>query len=283
MNGLILINKPKGYTSHDIVGIVRKTIGIKKVGHTGTLDPNATGVLPVLIGEATKASKYLIEHNKTYIATLKLGNSTSTGDQEGEIIEEKDVPEIDKGKITDVLNSFKGKQTQIPPIYSAIKVNGKKLYEYARENKEVEIKPREIEIINIKLIDFNKDIIIFEVECSIGTYIRTLCEDIAKKLGTVGYMKELERTKVNNFTIDNALGIDNLNKEFIENNIISLEELFNDNEKIELDDKKLELFLNGVQLTYNLKDEVYRVYNNNCFVGLGIINNNLLKRDIIII
>ena len=157
MNGILIINKPKEFTSHDIVNIVRKTLNIKKVGHTGTLDPNATGVLPILIGNATKISKYLIEHSKTYIATLKLGEKTDTGDSQGNVIEKAyEFNNIKKNKIEEVLKGFIGKQTQTPPMYSAIKVDGKKLYEYAREGKTIKVNPREIEIYRIKLFSFNK-------------------------------------------------------------------------------------------------------------------------------
>ena len=135
MDGVIIVNKPKGYTSNDIVQIIRKNFSTKKVGHCGTLDPMATGVLPVLIGQATKISKYLVEHNKTYIATIKLGKKTNTGDTEGKVIEQKEIPKLSELIINNVLNSFIGKQWQKPPMYSAIKKNGKKLYEYARERK----------------------------------------------------------------------------------------------------------------------------------------------------
>ena len=172
MNGVIIIDKEKGYTSHDVVNIIRKELKIKKVGHTGTLDPNATGVLPILVGEATKISKYLIEHNKTYIAELVLGKKTSTGDGEGDILEEKMVPELTIDKIENTLKEFLGKQRQIPPIYSAVKVNGKKAYEYAREGKKIELNEREIEIYKIELICYKKDTITFEVNCSKGTYIK---------------------------------------------------------------------------------------------------------------
>ena len=188
--------------------------------NTGTLDPNATGVLPILIGKATKISKYLVEHKKTYIATIELGKKTDTGDSEGNIIEEdKDIKVLDEKKIIDTLNNFIGKQNQMPPIYSAIKVNGKKLYEYAREGKKVDIKLREIEIYKMKLKEYNNTEIIFEVECSKGTYIRTLCEDIAKKLGTIGYMKELKRTKVNEFSIENSISLEELDSISDLNNI----------------------------------------------------------------
>lgn len=283
MDGLLIVNKPKEYTSHDVVNVIRKKINTKKVGHTGTLDPNATGVLPILIGKATKISKYLIEHNKTYVTTIKLGEKTDTGDSEGQVVETKKIPEgLKKEDINKVLQSFLGKQKQLPPIYSAIKVNGKKLYEYAREGKEIEIKPRDIEIYKIELLEYKNSKIKFEVECSKGTYIRTLCEDIAKKLETVGYMEELQRTKVNNFQIENSILLDNITIENAEQNIIKIEEVFKDKNTIELDSKKLELFLNGVKLTYNLPQDIYRIYNNNQFIGIGIIENKLLKRDIVI-
>lgn len=283
LNGLILINKPKGYTSHDMVNIIRKKLNMKKIGHTGTLDPNATGVLPILIGKATKISKYLVEHKKTYIATLCLGKKTDTGDSEGNAIEEcNNIKILNKQKIKDELNSFIGKQNQIPPIYSAIKVKGKKLYEYAREGKQVNIKPREIEIYDIKLKKYQNNEITFEVECSKGTYIRTLCEDIAKKLGTIGYMKELKRTKVNEFSIENSISLEELDCINIKEKIISIEQIFIGNMKIDLNNRKLELFLNGVQLTHELENGLYRIYNNNKFIGLGTVNNKLLKRDIVI-
>lgn len=185
MNGVLIVNKPKGFTSQDVVSKVKKLLNEKKAGHTGTLDPLATGVLPVLIGSSTKLSKYLIEHNKTYVAKIKLGQKTDTGDSEGKVIEEKHIPSISVSEIEKVLNTFLGEQTQIPPMYSAIKVNGKKLYEYARSGENVEIAPRGIEIYSIELLNFEDGQIEFEVSCSKGTYIRVLCEDIAKALGTV--------------------------------------------------------------------------------------------------
>lgn len=292
MNGVILINKEKNISSFGVVAKVRKILNIKKVGHSGTLDPEATGLLPILIGNGTKISKYLIEHDKTYIAKLKLGIKTTTADGEGDILE-KDNFKLDKKDekfYIEIFNSFIGKSTQIPPIYSAIKVDGKKLYEYARKNEEVEIKPREIEIYNIKIISINYDEneIDFEVSCSKGTYIRTFCEDIAKKLETVGYMKELKRTRVDNFRIEDAITLEELesnknNEEYLKNKIISIENIFENKNKINLNERKKELFLNGVKLTHDLKDDIYLVYSNNVFLGLGIVQNKLLKRDVIVI
>lgn len=291
MNGIIIIYKPKGWTSHDIVAKVKK-LTQEKVGHTGTLDPLATGVLPLLIGKGTLCSKYLINHDKKYKVTLKLGKKTSTGDEEGEIIEEQKINEqiLEQTNIEETLKKFIGEQEQIPPIYSAIKVKGKKLYEYARNNQEVKIEPRKITIyeINLLKIDKTNNEIQFEVKCSKGTYIRSLCEDIAKTLGTVGYMKELERTEVGDFKLEQSISIDDLisisesDENKIEEKIIGIEELFNNLENIELNKRKLQLFLNGVRLTVDNKPGLYKIYSNNTFIGIGIVKNQLLKRDIIL-
>ena len=284
MNGILIVNKSKGYTSHDIVAKVKKITG-EKVGHTGTLDPLATGVLPILIGKGTLCSKYLMNHDKTYKVLLKLGIKKSTGDEEGEIIQEETIDEeiLDERNVKIVLNSFLGEQMQIPPIYSAIKVKGKKLYEYARKGQKVEIEPRKITIYDIKLLKINKvsSEIQFEVSCSKGTYIRSLCEDIAQKIGTVGYMKELQRTRVGTFTIEQSVLAEDLTKETIEKYMITIEKLFKDLENIELNEKKLQLFLNGVKLSSDLKDGIYKIYSNQQFIGIGVLKNNLLKRDII--
>ena len=290
MNGIIIINKNQGYTSHDIVHKIKK-ISKEKVGHTGTLDPMAQGVLPILIGKATQCSKYLINHDKIYKVKLKLGIKTDTADSEGNIIEKTEIsPEIlNEKKILQAINSMKGKQEQIPPIYSAIKVNGKKLYEYARKGQEVEIKPRQIEIYNIILNNIDKEnkIIEYTVNCSKGTYIRSLCEDIAKKLGTIGYMENLIRLKVGEFSIENSITLEEiLNAEnpynVLEKNIITLEEFFKEKETINLNEKRLQLFLNGVNLTEPKQDGIYKIYNNNKFIGTGTLKEQKLKRDIIL-
>lgn len=291
MNGILIINKEKGCTSHDIVYKVKKIFN-EKVGHTGTLDPLAEGVLPILIGKGTLCSKYLINHDKKYVVNLELGQKTETADLEGKIIEEKNIPDksLTQSKIEKVLKSFIGKQQQMPPIYSAIKVNGKKLYEYARKGQNVEIKPRKIEIYDIKLmnIDAQKKQIQFEVFCGKGTYIRSLCEDIAEKLETVGYMESLKRIQVGDFKIEESSKIQELeeNKEdtkYLESKIISVEEIFKNKEKIKLDDKKMQLFLNGVKITQNQENDIYRIYDKNeKFIGIGIIQDKLLKRDIIL-
>lgn len=284
MDGIIIINKPKNCTSHDIVRKAKKILN-EKIGHTGTLDPNATGVLPLLVGKGTGLSKYLIDHDKTYEAVLKLGEKTDTADVEGKIIEIKEVENssLEEENVEKVLKSLIGGQEQVPPMYSAIKVNGKKLYEYARKGEHIEIEPRKIEIYNLELsnIDKEKKEIMYRVHCSKGTYIRTLCEQIAEKLDTVGYMKELKRTQVGEFKIEDSIDMNELEND-IQKNFITIEKYFEKVQKIDFDKNKLKLFLNGVQLTYNLKDGVYRIYCNEKFIGTGRVKNNLLKRDIII-
>lgn len=284
MDGIIIINKPKNYTSHDIVRKAKKLLN-EKVGHTGTLDPNATGVLPLLIGKGTLLSKYLIEHDKIYEAVLKLGEKTDTADGEGKVLESQNVEQsiLEKENIERIFNNLEGKQEQIPPMYSAIKLNGKKLYEYARKGIEVEVKPRTIEIYKLELIKVEDMEITFRVSCSKGTYIRTLCEKIAEELGTIGYMKDLKRIQVGEFNIKDSITIEELeNQEIVSNKFITIEKYFNDYEKIVLNERKLQLFLNGVQLTYELKDGIYKIYKENEFVGIGTVKNKLLKRDIIL-
>ncbi len=298
MDGILIVKKEKGCTSHDVVAKVKR-IAKTKVGHTGTLDPMATGVLPLLLGEGTKLSKYLIEHDKIYEAVVQLGKKTDTADGEGKVIEEKEVDTnlVMTEKVQMVLKQLEGKQKQRPPIYSAIKIKGKKLYEYARKNEEIEIPEREIEIYSIQLISLNEEekTISFRVHCSKGTYIRSLCETIAEKLNTIGYMKELNRVKVGKFTIEQAIPIkeietlesmqqeENQAINFWQENLITIEQFFKDKSSIILNERQLTLFYNGVQQTRQEKDEIYRIYNEeNQFIGTGIIEKSLLKREIVI-
>ena len=287
MDGIIIVNKHKGCTSHDIVYKVKK-ISNEKVGHTGTLDPMATGVLPLLIGKGTLCSKYLINHDKIYKATIQLGIETDTLDAEGTIVDTKEVSGemLNEEYIINILDTFLGKQEQVPPMYSAIKVNGKKLYQYAREGKSIEVQPRNIEIYNIKLLEVNKENkqIKFEVHCSKGTYIRSLCSDISKKLGTIGHMIELQRVQVGEFNISNSVTLEQIqnNPTEFENHLITIEDIFKDKVNINLDNKKLQLFLNGVQLNTNKEEGIYKIYNANKFIGIGCIKNNKLKRDIVL-
>lgn len=290
MDGILVVNKEKGCTSHDVVYKVKKLFGTK-VGHTGTLDPNATGVLPILIGKGTELSQFLINHDKKYVATIQLGVKTDTADVEGNVVEERDVDlvNLSEANVERVLKSLTGKQKQVPPMYSAIKVNGKKLYEYARSGKTVDVPVREIEIYDLKLlnIDTKNKLLVYEIYCSKGTYVRTVCEKISESLGTVGYMKDLQRTMVGDFKIENAVTIEDLNKnidnmEFLENNLISIEKFFCDGDKEVLDNKKMKLFLNGVILDTKT-DGLIRIYDENQkFIGIGESINGKLKRKIVL-
>lgn len=237
MDGILLINKPAGYTSHDIVNIVRKQLHTKKVGHCGTLDPDATGVLVVCVNKATKAIQFLTSDSKVYRATLTLGKSTDTYDASGKILEERDVGFIDETEIKNVLKTFLGKSQQVPPMYSAIKVNGKKLYEYARAGKEVKIEPRDIEIFSIDFISFDGKNIIFDVKCSKGTYIRSLCVDIATQLGYPGHMSHLIRMKSGTFDLHECITLDDLYHD--KYRLISIDEAFKDFPKIIIKDENI--------------------------------------------
>jgi tRNA pseudouridine55 synthase len=211
VNGIINIYKEKGFTSFDVVAKMRGILRTKKIGHTGTLDPDAEGVLPVCIGKATKVVEYLTDYDKTYVAEVKLGVTTTTEDASGEVVLTRDVV-YDEEKIEEVVNSFKGKYSQTPPMYSALKVNGRRLYEYAREGKVIERKSRDVFINDIKILEFNKENESFKIEvsCSKGTYIRTLCYDIGEKLECGAHMATLLRTKVGKFELKDAIKLSEL-------------------------------------------------------------------------
>ena len=223
MNGILLIHKPSGMTSHDVVNRIRRILHTKKVGHCGTLDPDATGVLVLCIGKATKALQFLMSEEKEYITTLSLGTATDTYDASGTVIESREYDGVEN--VVEVLQSFVGNQKQIPPIYSAIKVKGKKLYEYARNHEEVKIEPRDIIIHEIELLQQDENEITLRVRCSKGTYIRSLCYDLAKALGYPGHMKDLIRTKSGNFSLENCFTLEQI--ENGEYTTVSLEEALN--------------------------------------------------------
>lgn len=275
MDGILLINKPAGYTSHDIVGIVRKKLHTKKVGHCGTLDPDATGVLVVCVNKATKAIQFLMSDTKVYRATLSLGKSTDTYDASGKILEEKEVGQISQAQVIDVLNSFLGKSKQKPPIYSAIKVNGKKLYEYARNGEEVEIKERDIEIMMIELIDFSNNEIVFDVKCSKGTYIRSLCVDIAKKLGYPGHMSHLERRQAGRFLITDCITLEQLEND--DYSLHSIDDTLCGFPQLKLDDptpvyhgKQIKSDLTGQVAIYDNQNHLLAIYES---TGQGYLKN----------
>ena len=258
MNGIILVNKEKDMSSHDVINRLRRILKTKKIGHCGTLDPLATGVLVCLVNNATKISNYLVLDSKEYIATFKLGFSTTTQDLAGEVVDEKKYQNnISEDKLIEILNEFKGKLIQTPSIYSAIKVNGKKLYEYARKNEEVEIPTREIEIFELELLQFIDDTIKIRVLCSSGTYIRTLCYDIAQRLEYPGVLTNLIRSKSGKYCLEQTATINDIEKG--EYQIIPIENALDSYQALVLSDEKIVDVMNGKQVENSI-DERFVVY-----------------------
>lgn len=255
MNGLIIINKPTGYTSRDIVNIISKKLKTKKVGHTGTLDPLASGVLVITIGRYTKLGEMLTSLDKEYIAEIKLGIKTDTLDIIGNVLEEKEF-NITKEEIEEVLKKFIGKYEMEVPIYSAVKINGKKLYEYARNNEDVKLPIKTVEIKELELIDFSHDIIKFRAKVEKGTYIRSLIRDICKELNTIGTMNSLIRTKQGNFLLEKAQELED------EYNILKITDII-DIKKYLLNEEEYQKVINGNSLSLNSEeDTLLLIYNN---------------------
>ena len=278
MNGVINIYKNTGMTSFDVVAIVRRVAKMKKVGHTGTLDPAASGVLPVCLGKATKIIDYIMENKKVYRVNLKLGMITDTYDLEGEVLREKDASHITKDEILNCINSFVGTIDQVPPMYSALKQNGVRLYELARQGIEVHREARKITIYSIENIKIeSNDNIQMDVCCSKGTYIRSLCYDIGEKLNVGATMTALERIQNGPFTKEEAINIEDLTEELLEKHIISIEKALDSFEKITVNEKFGKLLRNGVKVFDNRMyseevefNKLYRVYEDNgVFLGLG--------------
>ena len=267
MNGIIVLNKPQGKTSHDMVGFLRRLTGIKKIGHTGTLDPMATGVLPICIGKATKAAALLTASDKAYRTQLVLGATTDTQDAMGTVLEERAV-NVTKEDIEKAVLQFIGEISQIPPMFSAIKKDGKKLYELARKGISVEREPRTVTIYGISIdeIDLENNTVTLDVSCSKGTYIRTLCEDIGKILGCGAYMKSLIRTKSAGFTLSDSYTAEELAKMqedgTLEKAVLPLDEIFSDYERINLPENIAKKVKNGMRIreTRAKNGETYRLY-----------------------
>lgn len=238
IHGVLNIYKEKGYTSHDVVARLRRIVGQKKIGHTGTLDPEAEGVLPVCLGKATKLCDLLTDKDKTYEAVLLLGISTDTQDTTGKILEEKNTADLREEAVREVVLSFEGEYDQIPPMFSALKVGGKKLYELARDGKEVERKPRHVQIYRIRILQIDLPRVRMEVTCSKGTYIRTLCHDIGEKLGCGGCMESLLRTRVERFGVAESLRISEveqlMDEGTLQEHMIKVDEMFPDYQKMYL-------------------------------------------------
>ena len=245
MDGILVINKPKGITSFDCIGILRKKLGIKKIGHTGTLDKEVTGVLVVCVGKATKLVDILVDHIKEYECTMVFGIKTNTEDSYGTILEERTPKVHSNDEIDVILESFKGRYMQIPPMYSNVKIDGKKLYQYAVKDIEVDRKARPIDIYDIKRTSkLENNEFSFTVKSSKGLYVRTLCSDIANKLDELGCMKQLKRTKLGDYSLNEAIDLENVK----ESDIIPLEDVLNKFPKVEVKDYLVDLIKNGIKL-----------------------------------
>ena len=258
MNGVLVVNKPKGYTSRDIVNIISKKLNTKKVGHTGTLDPTAEGVLVVPIGRALKISELLTSEKKEYIAKVILGYETDMLDITGKEIK-RNIPNVDKDKLIEVLNSFIGKYNQEVPMYSAVKVNGRKLYEYARSNIQITPPSKIVEIYSISLLEgpiYKDDTVEFTMKCEVskGTYIRSLIRDIAYKLSTYGTMKELIRTKQGSFLLEDAFTLEDIQKDNYK--LLSIKEALPNIKITKIDDKTLKQVKNGMVLDKFFEEEI---------------------------
>ena len=301
MNKIINILKPTGMTSHDVVSIVRRILNIKKVGHTGTLDPDAAGVLPICIGKATKVSELILNKEKGYICELTLGISTDTYDSSGEIVKKATDLDISKEEIEKSFETQRGEIDQLPPVYSALKVNGKKMYELARSGRadEIDIKARKVNIERLDILSINKNKIMFYVKCSKGTYVRSICHDIGENLGCGGHMSFLLRTSSGRFNLENAITLDQLEL-FKENNTLEkhlydIDYVLNNFKAVELKESALKYYTNGGVIddkrfsNTNLikEDKFVRVYCEKKFIGVGKLqryNNTLtIKSDKIFI
>lgn len=249
ISGILNIYKEQGYTSHDVVACLRRITGQKKIGHTGTLDPDATGVLPVCLGRATKLCDMLTDRDKTYEAVLLLGRTTDTQDVSGKILEERSTEELQEDTVEECILRFVGEYDQIPPMYSAVKVNGRKLYELAREGKTIERKSRRVQIHEIRIIEMELPRVRMEITCSKGTYIRTLCSDIGDRLGTGGCMESLVRTRVGRFDLRDSVRLDEVKEQAeqgsVEGLVIPLEEMFSDLKAVTPDEEHVCLAYNG--------------------------------------
>ena len=291
MNGVLNIFKPKRMSSFEAVRVVKKVAGTGKVGHTGTLDPEATGLLPICIGRATKIIDYIMDSEKVYEVTLKLGIRTTTYDLEGEVLEERDPSHLTEEEILNAINSFKGEYSQIPPMYSALKQNGVRLYELARKGIEVERKGRLVNIYNLEDIKINNPYISMKVTCSKGTYIRSLCYDIGEKLGVFATMTQLNRAKTSVFSQEKSININELTKENINDYILSMEEALEKYDKIIVNKKYVKLLVNGVRVADGrftkdkvINNKLYRVYDDeNNFIGLGERNDAGFKIEKLLI
>ncbi len=272
MDGIILINKEKGYSSNNVINKVKHILSAEKAGHLGTLDVLGEGLLPVTLGKGTKLFEYFLKKDKVYKTIFKFGCTTATLDMEGEIVEKNDKI-VTREELEKIIPHFIGKQEQMPPIYSAKKVHGEKAYDLARKGKQVELKPKEIEIYSIKILnEISENEFEFEVWCSSGTYIRSLCRDMANHLNTYGVMSYIQRTKCGKFDIKDAVTIGELANGKI--NIIKLEDVL-DFPKLKVDAETEKKLLSGVHVYYEGTDGNYNLFGGK-YLGIAIIKSNNL-------
>jgi tRNA pseudouridine55 synthase len=274
MNGFISVYKPKGYSSNKVVQAVKRKNNFRKVGHLGTLDPMAQGLLVLAINRATKFSSYFLNSNKSYMAKVQIGTSTDTDDAEGKVIKTS-AKSFSKEEVEAALMSFIGKQFQEPPYFSALKHKGKPMYKYAREGEFIKKDPREIEIFSIENYDLKKNVCSFDITCSKGTYIRSIARDLGIKLESAAHLIFLERTKQDIFSIDMTVDVDDCS----DKSIMEIDKAFSNLKSLKLDPMISKKFTNGARIEYKTNpDGVYKVYNfENIFLGLGSINNKVLK------
>ncbi len=266
MNGIICIDKPEGYTSFDVVAVVRKATHERHIGHAGTLDPFATGVLPLLLGRCAKFQDYLTVGRKKYRATVKLGVTSDTLDRTGELSETGKTAEL--SALPEILDGFLGEQLQVPPAYSAIQVEGRRLYDLAREGKTLDVPPRKIEIYSIKMLDSHGDTFTFEVECSKGTYIRALARDIGEKLGCGACLWELRRLEGSGFTVEDCISLEEAKTNFAEH-ILPVDKALTQFESVTVSNRKGRMLLNGAGNKTDLPEGTYKMYDNaHGFLGL---------------
>ena len=273
MDGFLLIDKEKGISSNQLVQKVKKNLSLKKVGHLGTLDPMATGLMVLAINRATKFSNYFLESDKSYDASVQLGSSTDTDDAMGNIISSSDIIPDEKN-INESLTSFVGRSMQVAPFFSALKYKGKPLYKYAREGEFISKPPREINIFSIKDINCNLNKCSFIIHCSKGTYIRSIARDLGDKLNCGGHLSALRRLSQGSFNIENAMTIENIEL----NKLITIEKAFSELSEIKLNFNQTKVFMNGGKIQeINFKDDIYKIYDSSeKFVGLGLISNSVL-------
>lgn len=280
MEGIIVIDKPIGITSFDVIRVLRRNLKERRIGHTGTLDPLATGILVICVGKATKLAQDIEGYEKEYVADLELGFKTDTYDIEGKVLAKVEKFNISYENFEETLETFKGDIKQIPPMYSAIKVDGKKLYELAREGVEIERKARDVSIKNLETISF--DGVKAKIDCTVskGTYIRSLIYDLGEKLGTFATMTGLRRTRVGEEDLARAFTLETIEKMVSENDfsfLVSIEDYFKF-PKVDIEDENdLKLFVNGQRCKKRINEGKYRVYSKNNFIGLGEVTKGLLK------